>query len=108
MKSYSHMSYVIFFFLMRRRPPRSTRTDTLFPYTTLFRSNRYRQHEDWRHEDWPARTLPWRESTLDAVKGAPYRGSHPAVQPTTKKARSCDRASPETADRKSTRLNSSH
>src|SRR3546814_15092881 len=26
------------FFLMKRRPPRSTRTDTLFPYTTLFRS----------------------------------------------------------------------
>src|SRR3546814_19201992 len=27
------------FFLMMRRPPRSTRTDTLFPYTTLFRSH---------------------------------------------------------------------
>src|SRR3546814_16105944 len=41
------MSYIItsitallmFFFLMIRRPPRSTRTDTLFPYTTLFRSH---------------------------------------------------------------------
>src|SRR3546814_8117845 len=31
-------STVVFFFLMIRRPPRSTRTDTLFPYTTLFRS----------------------------------------------------------------------
>src|SRR3546814_11052284 len=31
-------SIVRFFFLMIRRPPRSTRTDTLFPYTTLFRS----------------------------------------------------------------------
>src|SRR3546814_12232234 len=31
-------SSLVFFFLMRRRPPRSTRTDTLFPYTTLFRS----------------------------------------------------------------------
>src|SRR3546814_6748415 len=30
----------MFFFLMLRRPPRSTRTDTLFPYTTLFRSRR--------------------------------------------------------------------
>src|SRR3546814_8109692 len=30
-------SYLLFF-LMIRRPPRSTRTDTLFPYTTLFRS----------------------------------------------------------------------
>src|SRR3546814_5882134 len=28
----------LFFFLIIRRPPRSTRTDTLFPYTTLFRS----------------------------------------------------------------------
>src|SRR3546814_106839 len=32
--------YFFFFFLMIRRPPRSTRTDTLFPYTTLFRSIR--------------------------------------------------------------------
>src|SRR3546814_2871933 len=31
--------FLIFFFLMIRRPPRSTRTDTLFPYTTLFRSS---------------------------------------------------------------------
>src|SRR3546814_16363509 len=31
-------SFFFFFFLMIRRPPRSTRTDTLFPYTTLFRS----------------------------------------------------------------------
>src|SRR3546814_17872647 len=30
--------FFLFFFLMIRRPPRSTRTDTLFPYTTLFRS----------------------------------------------------------------------
>src|SRR3546814_12926827 len=30
--------FSVFFFLMIRRPPRSTRTDTLFPYTTLFRS----------------------------------------------------------------------
>src|SRR3546814_799553 len=29
---------LLFFFLMIRRPPKSTRTDTLFPYTTLFRS----------------------------------------------------------------------
>src|SRR3546814_17964532 len=33
----SHVRVCIFF-LMIRRPPRSTRTDTLFPYTTLFRS----------------------------------------------------------------------
>src|SRR3546814_10301465 len=32
------MMCFLLFFLMIRRPPRSTRTDTLFPYTTLFRS----------------------------------------------------------------------
>src|SRR3546814_8732751 len=32
------MSMFAFIFCMVRRPPRSTRTDTLFPYTTLFRS----------------------------------------------------------------------
>src|SRR3546814_11763569 len=31
--------FFLFFFLMIRRTPRSTRTDTLFPYTTLFRSS---------------------------------------------------------------------
>src|SRR3546814_19006212 len=48
----NHCSCV--FFLMIRRPPRSTRTDTLFPYTTLFRSaysngrgqEMYRQYQD--------------------------------------------------------------
>src|SRR3546814_16243855 len=34
----------MFFFLMSRRRPYSTRTDTLFPYTTLFRSQ-----DDGRH-----------------------------------------------------------
>src|SRR3546814_18581353 len=34
--------YSLFFFLRIRLPPRSTRTDTLFPYTTLFRSRRDR------------------------------------------------------------------
>src|SRR3546814_18017152 len=33
---------VFFFFLIIRRPPRSTGTDTLFPYTTLFRSGCFR------------------------------------------------------------------
>src|SRR3546814_4481163 len=36
-QSYTSILYFVFF-LMIRRPPRSTRTDTLFPYTTLFRS----------------------------------------------------------------------
>src|SRR3546814_11099608 len=34
----SYWCFFFFFFLIIRRPPRSTRTDTLFPYTTLFRS----------------------------------------------------------------------
>src|SRR3546814_11562385 len=34
-----------FCFLMMRRPPRSTRTDTLFPYTTLFRSRAEDRHD---------------------------------------------------------------
>src|SRR3546814_12629351 len=37
--TYFTMCLFFFFFLMIRRPPRSTRTDTLFPYTTLFRSD---------------------------------------------------------------------
>src|SRR3546814_21157365 len=36
------------FFLMIRRPPRSTRTDTLFPYTTLFRSGYGRRRNGLR------------------------------------------------------------
>src|SRR3546814_15055921 len=36
---YSSPLAAVFVFLMIRRPPRSTRTDTLVPYTTLFRSN---------------------------------------------------------------------
>src|SRR3546814_9072994 len=40
---WSSCSSFYLFFLMIRRPPRSTRTDTLFPYTTLFRSLALRQ-----------------------------------------------------------------
>src|SRR3546814_18308713 len=46
--------FVLFFFLMRRLPPRSTRTYTLFPYTTLFRSRMWlaaaRLHQRRRNE----------------------------------------------------------
>src|SRR3546814_12963318 len=41
--------FISFFFLMIRRPPRSTRTDTLFPYTTLFRSVQ-QQISCWQNE----------------------------------------------------------
>src|SRR3546814_10958348 len=49
--------YIIVFFLMIRRPPISTRTDTLFPYTTLFRSCRL-FHDDLGHDDWLWRHHP--------------------------------------------------
>src|SRR3546814_8769000 len=52
---------------MIRRPPRSTRTDTLFPYTTLFRSRRRKRHRHprrlpaaggWRFPRLPRRRKP--------------------------------------------------
>src|SRR3546814_1535519 len=46
--------FLFFFFLMIRRPPRSTRTDTLFPYTTLFRSGRGPRRR------WPPGWWRWR------------------------------------------------
>src|SRR3546814_20471043 len=51
-----HDDYV--FFLMIRRPPRSTRTDTLFPYTTRFRS------DGMSIRDWPVAERP-RERLLE-------------------------------------------
>src|SRR3546814_12123157 len=46
--------FFFFFFLMTRRPPRSTRTDTLFPYTTLFRSgNIYDDRASGSRDDRP-------------------------------------------------------
>src|SRR3546814_17522963 len=49
------MYLVLFLFLLIRRPPRSTRTDTLFPYTTLFRSLR------------PAQDLQYRDRRGDGI-----------------------------------------
>src|SRR3546814_16961043 len=49
----------VFFFLMIRRPPRSTRTDTLFPYTTLFRSwSAHCPGRDWTYAQRACRPLP--------------------------------------------------
>src|SRR3546814_12715009 len=58
-----HMCVILLFFLMIRRPPRSTRTDTLFPYTTLFRSRDVRQAAR-QHGD---RKLPHRTPLKGAV-----------------------------------------
>src|SRR3546814_15893282 len=46
------------FILLIRRPPRSTRTDSLFPYTTLFRSGRVLPSAPARSRHGPAQT-PW-------------------------------------------------
>src|SRR3546814_14196196 len=54
--SFTCVYYIFFtlyvFFLMIRRPPRSTRTDTLFPYTTLFRSRGESSHTAPLHHGW--------------------------------------------------------
>src|SRR5438309_6374345 len=71
-----------FFFLMIRRPPRST----LFPYTTLFRSTAG-----------PEEVTALFSNALDAA----YMGPNPAINAYTK-------SSALEKDRKSTRLNSSH
>src|SRR3546814_11064510 len=86
-----------FFFLMIRRPPRSTRTDTLFPYTTLFRSDRRRaiapRPGDERHRD-------------GAVAAQDARRVPP--DPLAQQRQRVRRLSVGRRDRKSTRLNSSH
>src|SRR3546814_20521804 len=78
----------MFFFLRRRRPPRSTRTDTLFPYPTLFRSVQGRHGEvldrlerSTRQRSWHGLSFPRLRSTLvrlghaeSAVAGTPGTG----------------------------------
>src|SRR3546814_10699339 len=71
----------VFFFLMIRRPPRSTRTDTLFPYTTLFRSPdriaRARTQDDAVHP--PHARLDPHRGRLDVARGG---GADPATDRT--------------------------
>src|SRR3546814_8016185 len=55
--------FCYFFFLMIRRPPRSTRIDTLFPYTTLFRS------QDGK-DVFLADIWPTNQEVADAIAGA--------------------------------------
>src|SRR3546814_8037446 len=69
-------------FLMRRRPPRSTRTDTLFPYTTLFRS--------WGDQ---VRRPRSRRSSVSATQAAP--------SPTTRLVRLSAKALPQIFGRRS-------
>src|SRR3546814_18320314 len=106
---------------MRRRPPRSTRTATRLPYTTLFRSSAVepemygedlaaldrRAVQGGGAEPPAAERVPLR----DAVEGLARRPHllgrlHPTVG--ADQEADGDRAFPIHADRKSTRLNSSH
>src|SRR3546814_12316780 len=101
----------IFFFIIRR-PPRSTRTDTLFPYTTLFRStgSRLLGVAAWTlWEDWFVSGWHW-------LVDSSY-SSWPKVYGCGRKVSSSARCSVfrlgflvscQHRDRKSTRLNSSH
>src|SRR3546814_7837870 len=56
---------------MIRRPPRSTRTDTLFPYTTLFRSRLSQLYDGQADDPQAARGLD--EGRPDEVEGVPRR-----------------------------------
>src|SRR3546814_19622471 len=57
--------FLVFFVLRIRRPPRSTRTDTLFPYTTLFRSSRTETGAARLVEDRPRRAVGRSDPILD-------------------------------------------
>src|SRR3546814_10428949 len=106
----------MFFFLMIRRPPRSTRTDTLFPYTTLFRSldtvtSNLSLH--FRHlADNPKDQQTMRENTTqqNVVAIEELLRAYAAVSTNRIVSKPYELAG-ETlmpGDRKSTRLNSSH
>src|SRR3712207_7445297 len=86
------MLYTFFFFLMIRRPPRST----LFPYTTLFRS---------RTEMFALRTLNNQPSETETVIDTVVRAVTQLSRQRTGALIVIERS---TGDRKSTRLNSSH
>src|SRR3546814_18417727 len=101
----------MFFFLMIRRPPRSTLTDTLFPYTTLFRSVEKRESAMPAPPHFNGRPLTARLN-IASVRG----GAKGSILPAQLEILVNRRYAPEERfedvmrelDRKSTRLNSSH
>src|SRR3546814_14652788 len=98
--------YVVamFLFLMIRRPPRSTRTDTLLPYTTLFRSL------GWCSLAQLLRPVDGRDEHAQRILAQPL-GIARRLNGDGENGRPALRAGELTvliADRKSTRLNSSH
>src|SRR3546814_17275194 len=64
---------------MRRRPPRSTRTDTLFPYTTLFRSSSGNRPSCWCSAPKPARGGTTAEDGFSLQRIRKSSMSEPAV-----------------------------
>src|SRR3546814_2422654 len=73
---------------MTRRPPRSTRTDTLLPYTTLFRSARPSRHPDKSARRKPGRkTQPIGEIALAFARDERINSKHETV--VTARMRSC-------------------
>src|SRR3546814_1864894 len=141
---FSFLSFVLFynllpfsfFFLMIRRPPISTRTDTLFPYTTLFRSQarhlddhavgadrcrRNRRIDGGKQQEagaapggLPQRGAQVRRKRDDVPRQwrdapGPYRGVRPVLHAAPARwAVAARLQARRLEDRKSTRLNSSH
>src|SRR3546814_15566263 len=100
------MYLMLIFFLMIRRPPRSTRTDTLLPYTTLFRSPC-----EFPRPAKPSPTCSDGERVQFACFGRfPRREqmSGSAYCLDAVELKEADPRSDSHSDRKSTRLNSSH
>src|SRR3546814_20095004 len=97
---------------MNRRPPRPTRTDTLFPYTTLFRSLVVEELQRLRPADAgpEARRLARRAEMADAVEAQVEAGGDRPGQLGIQVGGDMlvDLADEAQGDRKSTRLNSSH
>src|SRR3546814_12111514 len=98
MSLYIFSNIFCFFFLMIRRPPRSTRTDTLFPYTTLFRSADLAslnfEYMLYHHIE------PLNRAKATTTLDMNYRLAQTTLITET--------AQEQFGDRKSTRLNSSH
>src|SRR3546814_13824981 len=102
---------IVFFCLMIRRPPRSTRTDTLFPYTTLFRSPPIgrRSFDEGScqniHDDGPARGTNRPSEGASTMVRLRLLSVSSAGEAAAVLTADCARG---VKDRKSTRLNSSH
>src|SRR3546814_15882485 len=93
------------FFLMKRRPPRSTRLDTLFPYTTLFRSLTV------RGTAFDKAATSGGSGTVEAVSAGGDAGISSFVGAEIAKSERPELTSAKiivSGDRKSTRLNSRH